>query len=246
MGPVAFEVEDGVDQVLEHAWPGERPLAGHVTDQEARHAARLALRDEQRRRLAHLADAPGGRLEARRVEGLDRIHDHGGGTGRVQGLDHRLGARLGDDQHPGLRHPEPIGTEPHLLGRLLAGDVEDGHPLPRERAARLEGERRLADAGVAADEHDRALDEATAQHAIELGEAGRATERLAGRDRHEGPHRRRRPRASRPRLGYRLLHDRVPRPAARALAEPARRGPPAFLADPDRPACLVNHCDSRG
>ena len=83
MDPVALEVEDGVDQVLEHAWPGERPLAGHVTDQEARHAARLALRDEQRRRLAHLADAPGGRLEARRVEGLDRIHDHGGGTGRV-------------------------------------------------------------------------------------------------------------------------------------------------------------------
>ena len=52
---VALEVEHRVDEVLEHARAGERTLLGDVADQHARRPARLAVRGEQRRRLAHLS-----------------------------------------------------------------------------------------------------------------------------------------------------------------------------------------------
>src|SRR5439155_1676040 len=46
MRAVSLEVEDGVDQVLEHARAGERALLGHVADEKAGDAARLRARDE--------------------------------------------------------------------------------------------------------------------------------------------------------------------------------------------------------
>ena len=91
---VALEVEDGVDQVLEHARAGERALLRHVADQEAGARRSPCERDEQRRRLAHLADAARRRARARRVQRLDRVDDHGGGRERVDVLDDRLGRRL--------------------------------------------------------------------------------------------------------------------------------------------------------
>ena len=33
---IAFEIQHGIDDVLEHARPGDRALLGHVPDQDAR------------------------------------------------------------------------------------------------------------------------------------------------------------------------------------------------------------------
>src|SRR5438093_5206628 len=73
MRAVALEVEDGVDQVLEHARAGERALLGHVADEKAGDTARLRARDQQRRRLAHLSHAAGRGAEGAGVERLDRV-----------------------------------------------------------------------------------------------------------------------------------------------------------------------------
>ena len=181
---------------------------------------RLATRDEERRRLAHLADAARRRAERGGVQRLHRVDDDGRRPRRRDELGDRLGRRLADDEHAVLRHAEAVGPQADLLGRLLARDVEDRQPLPRERAARLERERRLADARIAADEHDGALHQPAAEHAVELAEPGRAPDAS---------------RSPRPRRA-----GAAPRPA-RPLARRRARAPSAR---PPRPACSTRR--SRG
>jgi hypothetical protein len=52
----------------------------------------------------------------------------------------------------------------------------------RHRPESTEEKRRLADAGLTADEHERRRDETTAEHAVELGHAGRNALGLLGDD----------------------------------------------------------------
>src|SRR6185369_51730 len=140
------------------------------------------------------------------------------------------------------RDAEPGGAELHLPRRLLAGDVEDG-PLPdraREPLQRREEERALADAGVAAEEHERARDDAAAQHAVELADAGADARLLARlhlveRDRPHAALDRAEAAATRcaRRRGSDLLLQRVPLPARRALTEPLGRGVAALGAGVD-------------
>jgi hypothetical protein len=239
---VALEVEHGVDQMLEHARAGERAFLGDVPDDEARRARALARRHQHGGRLPHLADAAGRRAEPVGVQRLDGVDDRCDGLASRDLVDGDLGRGLGEDQHAGAAEPQAIGAQPHLLGRLLTGDVEDGQPLRGERAARLERERRLSDAGIAAEQNDGAGDETAAQHAIELPQSGRAANGITGSDAGEGQ----RTRGARRSLGRRhvanrFLHNRAPGGASGALAEPARRAAAALLADEKRLGPLVNH-----
>ena len=248
MRVVALEVEDRVDEVLEHPRAGERALLGDVADQDAGGPARLGVRREERRRLAHLPDAARRRPERGGVHRLDRVHHDHRRAERPDLLDDGLDVRFGQHQDVDVSQPEALGAQPHLLRRLLARDVEDRQPLARQGAARLDGERRLADAGIAADQHDRARDQAAAQHPVELAEPGGAAERVLGGHGRERPRRgaRRRARlARRPPTStlvrHLLLDQRSPDRAAGTLAEPARSDVPALLADERRPARPVNH-----
>ena len=65
MMALALEVQHGVDQVLEHARPGQRAFLRDVADEERRDAAALRQRHEARAALAHLRDAAGRRLRGR-------------------------------------------------------------------------------------------------------------------------------------------------------------------------------------
>ena len=76
----------------------------------------------------------------------------------------------------GAAMPSPISAEPlraqrDLRAGFLAADIERG-PLARDFGQRLQQQRRFADAGIAADQHHAARDEAAAQHAIEFADAG--------------------------------------------------------------------------
>ena len=136
---------------------------------------------------------------------------------------------------------QAIGAQLHLPGRLLAGHVEDrapghggGEPLQRG-----EEERALADARVAAEQHERAGHDPAAEHAVELADAGAEPALLARLDlvqRHrprcasdaaEGPGC-----AALLRRGE-LLVEGVPPLAGRALAEPLGRRVAAFTARED-------------
>jgi len=67
---------------------------------------------------------------------------------------------------------EPSGAQLDLRDRLLAGN-EERTPVGRDRSERREQQRRLADSGLAADEHERRRHEPSAEHTVELGHARR-------------------------------------------------------------------------
>src|SRR5436190_19353942 len=107
---------------------------------------------------------------------------------------------------------------------------------PRERGGDLDQERRLPDAGVAAEQQHRATYEAAAGDAVELGDAAgepRRVMRFAGqRLECERPALARRAAGLlRARGGGVLLGDRIPLAAGVALALPAAIGGAAVLAD---------------
>src|SRR5690606_15777645 len=116
---------------------------------------------------------------------------------------------------------ETARTQGDLRRRLLAADIEDVVP-GRQVRERLQQQRRLADAGIAADQYDRALDQAAAEHAVELLAAGGQPLHVLRRDgveRDDGLRRRQRPVAMAA-LACRLgggLDQRVPGVAVRAL-----------------------------
>ena len=116
---------------------------------------------------------------------LDRVDDADLGSGRLDRGADRLELRLGQHAHA-RRRAHALGAQPHLLGRLLAGHEQ--HRAPgADRAQHRRGQARLADARLAAEQHERPGHEPAAEHAIELGDAradARRGARLDGRERH--------------------------------------------------------------
>ena len=68
---------------------------------------------------------------------------------------------------------DPVGAQPDLAGRLLAGHVQHRARL-RGLRARLQQQGGLADAGLAGQQQDRPGHQAAAEHPVQLAEAGRA------------------------------------------------------------------------
>src|SRR5205823_1692714 len=121
MRAVALEVEDGVDQVLEHARAGERALLGHVADEKAGDTARLRARDvEDGQALA--------RERAAGLEGERRLSDP-----RVAAHQHD---RACDE--PAAQHAVQLRETGGAAERRAGGD---GGERPRLLAARRAGAR---------------------------------------------------------------------------------------------------------
>ena len=97
---VALEVEDGVDDVLEHARAGDRAFLRHVADEDDDDVALLREPRQLRRAFAHLRDAARRRGQRFGVRGLDRVDDDDfrrlGGDGR----DDRFELDLGQHARP--------------------------------------------------------------------------------------------------------------------------------------------------
>jgi hypothetical protein len=106
---------------------------------------------------------------------LDRIHRQQSRL-HLAGLnDNGLDAVLGGDVDLFVLDPEMTRPHPDLLHRFLAGDVQHLKPLDRQRGEQLQNERRLADAGIAADEYKGARHDTAAQHPVHLSNIGHQT-----------------------------------------------------------------------
>ena len=143
--------------------------------------------------------------------------------------EHRAEVGLGGEVELVVDAAGAVGAQPHLGGRLLAGDVERAQPRAGGLRGHLEQQRRLADAGLAGQQHRGAGHQAAAEHPVELGHAAGAGQGVLDRDlpdRHRG-------RGHRAGLGAALrgrrLRDAAPRLALAAAADPLR-GLPAALA----------------
>src|SRR5204862_932072 len=99
MMPLAFEIQDGVDDVLERLRPGERAVLGDMAYKKGRDV--LSFRGEQQlsRRLADLTDAARGRLELQREDRLHGIDDDKGRLDACDLLEDPLETGLGQQLH---------------------------------------------------------------------------------------------------------------------------------------------------
>ena len=227
---VTLELEDAVDEVLEHARPGNRAVLRHVADEDRGHARLLRDPHEAAGSLANLRHRPRRRGDVRGVERLDGIDDAHVGPLALE--------RLADDVELGLREdPDRLGAadasgaKGDLCRRLLARDEHGALPRPRHRAENAQQERRLPDPRLAGNENERGGHEPASEHAVELGNSRRQPvgfRRAHLAERHGGRHAAGR---MRNRGLHALLDERAERSAAGALSEPARAGRAALGAD---------------
>jgi hypothetical protein len=195
------------------------------------------LADQRRGTAAELCDGAGRRVHALGPERLHRIDDdEGGRRGAAEGGDDIGNVGLGAEGNGSLGKPKTRSAHAHLGRRLLAGEIDDGEADLGKSGRRLQEQRRLADAGIAADQNGRARYQAAAEHPVELGNPGGKPRRLVTR-------RRKRLQDSQPRLaaldgdkrgraGRRLFLDhRIPLATSGAFAGPAGAYRAAGLAD---------------
>src|SRR5262245_61907804 len=124
MVPFAFEIEDRVDDVLEHLGPGETAVLGHVSDDEHRHVLTFCREQDLRRCFAHLANTTWRRLHLQREDGLDRIDDEERGPQAYELLEDAFETGLGEKVQRRAANPEPLASQLDLMLRLLARAVE--------------------------------------------------------------------------------------------------------------------------
>ena len=229
---IAFELEYAVDEVLEHARAGNRPVFCDMTDENRGHAMLLRDPEQSSGRLPHLGNPPGRRPEVggvQRLHGIDRAHV--GTLALERGTDgFELG--LGEDLYL-LGATESVRAKLDLRDRLLAGDEERSTARPRDVAEGCEQERRLAHPRLASHEDERSGDESSPEDTIELRHARSDSRRFFGAHLAQPLGRTRDAAAAlrRRRLSGHLLDERAECTAAWALAEPAAGRRTALGAD---------------
>ena len=249
---IALERQHGVDDVLERAGPRERALLRDVPDEQHRDGARLGDADQTVRAVAHLCDGAGRGRELGVRDRLDRIDDDDVGLHVVDVPDDVREIGLGHEPQVGLEGTEPLGAEPHLLLRLLGRHVEHAPLRAGDGGHHLEQQRGLADARLATDQRDRPGHEATAEHVVDLGDAGGQRHPVDGVDLVDGQGHLGRPPLGRGRRALLdLLGQRAPLAAGRAAARPLRFAVAAVAAaidgvDPSHAETLRRGCDGHG
>ena len=170
---VAFQVEHGIDDVLQHARPGDDAFLGDVPDDEDRHPGGFGQLAQAAGALAHLRDRPGRGVHLGDVDGLDRVDDEQLGLHGADVLEDGVEVGLGDQVELGRaagcscsRRAARIliwrsDSSPETYSTLRCGGHLQGH---------LQHQGGFADAGVAADQDDRAGHDAAAQDAGELAD----------------------------------------------------------------------------
>ncbi len=170
---IALEIEHGIDHMLEHARPGDLSILGDMANEDEGKPALFGRADEFMRAGAHLGDGAGGGIERIDEHGLDGIDDDDvrclATIDTRQNFAHRGG---GGELQRCIAEAQTLTAQLNLRERFLARDVEDGVSAARQYRRRLQQQGGFPDAGVAAKQNSRTFDEAAAQHAVKLGDAG--------------------------------------------------------------------------
>ena len=235
--PVALKIQHRIHDMLQHARAGNRPILGHMPDDEHGGSVLLGISGEHGRGGAHLRHAAGRTLRFLAGHGLDGVDDQVIALLRLCLLERVFQRRVAQQQHIVL-HPQPIGPELELRRAFLARNVQYA-ALAGEAIGRLHEQRRFADARVAAEQHHHAREQTAAGHAVQLGHArGDARgvhHRYVGKPLDAAALLRQAHRYRR------FLHQRVPAAAGRALAHPSGRFIAAFSAEKNRFFLILCH-----
>jgi hypothetical protein len=193
--------------------------------------------------FAVMADAARRRLEFQRENGLHRVDDDERRPDASDLFEDPFETRFSEKIQRRLADVEAFAARFDLVLGLFARRVQHRSAARHVRRC-LEQERRLADAGLAAEQHERSRHDTPAEHAIEFVDAGREARVLldldvrvqtrgAGGAGQRVAMRGRRGRVDAAVLRRPLLDVRVPRAAVATAAKPLRRLRSAFLTDED-------------
>jgi hypothetical protein len=131
---VALEVQDRVDDMLEHLGSGEASVLRDVARPESSEGSSLGREQKIRRRLPHLTDAARRRLQLQRKHGLNRVHDQERGLEAIDLFQQPLDARLGEQIQRRVRNAQPLSAHLDLMLGLLAGAVQHRPHSARQNA----------------------------------------------------------------------------------------------------------------
>jgi hypothetical protein len=144
-----------------------------MADQHHRRTRLLGETDHRLHAGAHLRHRAGRGIGEVAPQCLDRIDDD---EIRPLALRQRrqdiLDIGFCRQKHIGIGRLQALRPQPHLRHRLFARDIDDPVAAPRQRRRTLHQQRRLADAGIAADQHRRPAHEAAAERPVEFRNAG--------------------------------------------------------------------------
>ena len=180
--PVTLELEDHVHQVLDGAWAGDRPVLGHVTDEQHRDARGLGEGGERGGDRPGLRHTAGDTLHTRGVQGLQGIDDDELRAGHLDLPQRGLQVVLCGEPEVRGQCVGASGALADLPDRLLGGDVEDAAVLPGPPVRDLQQERGLADAGLTGEQDRTAGHHTTAEDAVELADTAGPVHRPGGVD----------------------------------------------------------------
>ncbi len=162
-----FEIQDGVDEVLEQTWSCDRAVFGDVPDDEDRARRALRVFDQALRALANLNGVSGGGFDLRQPHRLNRVDDHDARMQRLDCVQDGNEIRFRIDQQL-VAGAQTLRAQAHLRRRFFSADVDDRALFARQPVRELQHQRRLTGAGRAADENDAAGDDPAAKQRVEL------------------------------------------------------------------------------
>ncbi len=241
-GPVAvaLECEHGIDEVLERLGSGQAAVLGDLADEDDGRARGAGEGRQASGRLPDLADRAGRPVEPIERHRLHRVDDEQGGREGQGRFDDALDIGLGEDVHRvrgrAVGQAKASGPQAELAGRLLARGVEHRALTAGDAGGGLEDERRLADAGLAAEQDDGAWHQPTAKDPVELIDARRSSFDVLVGERAQGTRLGWigcdvRPAGAAGCVAHDRLDERVPGAAAATLTFPAQVARGAGLAD---------------
>src|SRR5262249_42646122 len=153
--PLALEVQNRVDDVLQRLRPGEVAVFGDVTDENRRNVLPFRGKQKLRGGFAHLPDAARRRLE---LDGKDRLYRIDDDERRLEASDFfedAFDARFRQQVEGRCTDAQPVAAALDLVLGFLARRIEDWSDVGGEMGCRLQQQRGLADARFTTEQHER-------------------------------------------------------------------------------------------
>ena len=151
---LTLEVENGVDEVLQHPRARDHALLRDMPDDDDGRRGRLGEAHELRRALTQLGDTASTARHPGRLHRLNRIDHQQRHFSLVGERDDRLQIVVGDTTQARGREPETLRTQSDLGNRLLTTGVE--HAMRgRNMCGNLQEQGRLAYARIASQQASR-------------------------------------------------------------------------------------------
>src|SRR5688572_10107680 len=169
----AFEIQNRVYDVLERFWTSNRSFFGDVTNQKNRNTAILSQRKKLVRDFPYLRNRSRRGFDRARKDSLNRIDDHSAGTESIDLVKYLFEVGFGKRVKVAGSDAEAIAAKLDLPLGFLAGDVEHDSARAAQTIRNLKQQRALADAWIAANQHERAGHDPAAENSIKLRHAGR-------------------------------------------------------------------------